>query len=89
VKAPTSEELNRLVHIIAKRVGSFPERQGLLEGRSRRSTFFQLAEQTLQGGPKVKINGRTGVVVKGRAMVQNDKNKGSPVHTSTGSARTV
>ena len=31
VKAPTSEELTRLVHTIAQRVGRYLERQGLLE----------------------------------------------------------
>ena len=31
VKAPTSAELNHLAHTIARRVGRFLERQGLLE----------------------------------------------------------
>ncbi len=39
IKAPTNEELFRLFHTIAKRIGRYLERQGLLERDAEHSYF--------------------------------------------------
>ena len=48
VKAPTSAELTHLTHTIARRVGRFLERQGLLERDAENS---YLAGDTMEAGP--------------------------------------
>jgi hypothetical protein len=54
VKVPTSGELTRLVHTIARRVGRFLERQGLLERDAENS---YLDAQVMDEGPMDRLLG--------------------------------
>jgi hypothetical protein len=56
VKAPTSDELNHLTHTIARRVGRFLERQGLLERDAENS---YLSGDAGQGGPLDQLLGHS------------------------------
>ncbi len=56
VKAPTSEELTRLAHTIAHRVGRFLERQGLLE-RDAESSY--LASDAVDDDPMNQLLGHS------------------------------
>jgi Putative transposase len=54
VKAPTSAELTRLTHILARRIGRFLERQGLLERDAENS---YLIGDGLEAGPMDQLLG--------------------------------
>ena len=56
VKAPTSAELNHLTHAIARRVGRFLERQGLLERDAENS---YLSGDAGEGGPLDQLLGHS------------------------------
>jgi hypothetical protein len=56
VMAPTSEELTRLVQRIARRVGRFLERQGLLERDAENS---YLDAQVMNEGPMNQLRGHS------------------------------
>ena len=56
VKAPTSEELTRLAHTIAHRVGHFLERQGLLERDAENS---YLAGEAVDDDPMTSLQGHS------------------------------
>ena len=54
VKAPTSAELTHFAHTIARRVGRFLERQGLLE---RDATSSYLAGEAVEANPMDQLLG--------------------------------
>ena len=56
VKAPTSTELTQLTQVIARRVGRFLERQGLLE-RDEENSY--LADDALEAGPMDQLRGHS------------------------------
>jgi hypothetical protein len=56
VKAPTSAELTRLAHTIARRVGRFLERQGLLERDAENS---YLATDSVEDDPMTPLLGHS------------------------------
>jgi len=56
VKAPTSQELTRLVHTIVHRVGRFLQRQGLLE-RDRENSY--LAPDAVDDDPMTPLPGHS------------------------------
>ena len=56
VKAPTSAELTHLTHTIARRVGRFLERQGLLERDAENS---YLAGDAMEAGPLDELLGHS------------------------------
>ena len=56
VKAPTSAELAHLTHTIARRVGRFLERQGLLERNVEQS---YLAGEDIEAGPMDQLLGHS------------------------------
>jgi hypothetical protein len=56
VKAPTSAELNHLTHTIARRVGRFLERQGLLERDAENS---YLSSDAVEAGPLDQLLGHS------------------------------
>ena len=56
VKAPTSAELTQLSQTIARRVGRFLERQGLLERDAENS---YLADDVLETGPMDQLRGHS------------------------------
>ena len=56
VKAPTSAELTQLSQTIARRVGRFLERQGLLERDAENS---YLAGDALEAGPMDQLRGHS------------------------------
>jgi hypothetical protein len=56
VKAPTSAELTHLTHTIARRIGRFLEREGLLERDAENS---YLAGDAVEGGPMDQLLGHS------------------------------
>jgi len=56
VKAPTSGELTQLAHTIARRVGRFLEREGLLERNAENS---YLAGEAVEAGPMYQLLGHS------------------------------
>ena len=56
VKAPTSDELTQLTHALARRIGRFLEREGLLERDAENS---YLAEEAEDEGPMDQLRGHS------------------------------
>ena len=56
VKAPTSDELTRLVHTIAQRIARFLERQGLLEQDAEQG---YLTSDAVEAGPMDQLLGHS------------------------------
>jgi len=57
VKAPTNDELSRLTHTIAHRVGSYLERRGLLERDADNTYLTQASRPASQEDPSNHLFG--------------------------------
>jgi len=74
VKAPTSTELTQLTQVIARRVGRFLERQGLLERDAENS---YLAGDAVDAGPMAQRNRPAFCIPCRSAMVIHIINSGT------------